>query len=119
MPIRYSRSLWGKRPLQSLLILLLIICVLIGLPRSILTGSMFDLRSIPSSNKVNLKYEAALVVASRVKDNTAWLQGKFPAWKKSIYVVDDPKASLTVPVNKGREAMVYLTCVSRSHCQEH
>ncbi|KAK7948001.1 uncharacterized protein PG986_008887 [Apiospora aurea] len=32
-----------------------------------------------------------------------------PAWRKRIYTVDDPHAPLTVPKNKGRESMVYLT----------
>ena len=54
-----------------------------------------------------------LVVASLRNENTSWLFENFPEWHKSIYVVDDPTAPLTVMRNKGREAMVYLRCVSR------
>ncbi|ETS73832.1 hypothetical protein PFICI_14778 [Pestalotiopsis fici W106-1] len=52
-----------------------------------------------------------IVVASTKKENTKWLSTYLPEWKTNIYVVDDSKASLTVPVNKGHEAMVYLTYI--------
>ena len=51
----------------------------------------------------------AMVVASRTIDNTSWLQSAFPEWEKNIYVTDDPKVGTSVPANKGREGMVYLT----------
>lgn len=50
-----------------------------------------------------------LVVASMKDDNTSWLYEFFPDWTKSVYVVDDKQAPLTVTLNKGRESMVYLT----------
>lgn len=50
-----------------------------------------------------------LVVASMKKENITWLHDYLTDWKKNIYVVDDPTAELTVPLNKGREAMVFLT----------
>lgn len=50
-----------------------------------------------------------MVVASMKKDNTSWLFENFPDWHKSVYVVDDEDAELTVGENKGRESMVYLT----------
>jgi hypothetical protein len=53
----------------------------------------------------------AFVVASRMTENTTWLEQFFPDWEKSIYHVDEPLAALTVPKNKGRESMVYLTYV--------
>ena len=40
-----------------------------------------------------------------------------PGWSRSVYVVDDPSAKLTVPKNKGREAMVYLTYVEQTQRQ--
>lgn len=52
-----------------------------------------------------------LVVASMVGDNTTWLYDSLPDWHKSIYIVDDKYADLTVTINKGRESMVYLTYV--------
>jgi hypothetical protein len=50
-----------------------------------------------------------MVVASMKSDDTSWLLEYFPDWTKSIYVVDDKHAPLTVTRNKGRESMVYLT----------
>jgi hypothetical protein len=53
----------------------------------------------------------AVVIASQRSENTTWLDEYFPEWEKNIYRVDDENAPLTVPRNKGRESMVYLTCV--------
>ena len=50
-----------------------------------------------------------LVVASVASDNTTWLEEYLPDWDANVYVADDPTAALTVPENKGREAMAYLT----------
>ena len=50
-----------------------------------------------------------IVVASLKSENTSWVQQHLPNWFRSIYIVDDPSAKLTVPRNKGREAMVYLS----------
>ncbi|KAI1189177.1 hypothetical protein F5B17DRAFT_392274 [Nemania serpens] len=50
-----------------------------------------------------------LVVASIKSENTSWIPTLLPELHANIYVADDSKAPLTVPVNKGREAMVYLT----------
>ena len=52
-----------------------------------------------------------VVAASLTSENTSWLHEYFPEWQKKIYVVDDARASLTVPKNKGHEAMAYLTWV--------
>jgi hypothetical protein len=54
----------------------------------------------------------ALIIASTTASNLTWLPSpKNSPWTQHIYVVDDPSASLTVPVNKGNEAMVYLTFI--------
>lgn len=53
----------------------------------------------------------AVVVASRAGEDTTWLDDYFPEWEKNIYRVDNEYAKLTVPKNKGRESMVYLTWV--------
>jgi hypothetical protein len=57
------------------------------------------------------KRRTAVVVASQASENATWLTEYFPQWEKNIYRVDDPDAPLTVPMNKGRESMVYLTYV--------
>lgn len=51
----------------------------------------------------------AVVVASQKSEDPSWLDEYFPTWEKNIYRVDDSKAKLAVPKNKGRESMVYLT----------
>lgn len=50
-----------------------------------------------------------LIVASVTSENTTWLEEHLPDWDSNVYVANDPKAWLTVPQNKGRESMVYLT----------
>ena len=55
--------------------------------------------------------KTAVVVASQRGENVTWLDEYFPTWEKNIYRVDDENAPLTVPMNKGRESMAYLTCV--------
>jgi len=50
----------------------------------------------------------ALVVASQSSDNTTWLEESFPTWEKAVYLTDAP-SNLSVPANRGRESMVYLT----------
>ncbi|KAK2871881.1 hypothetical protein FQN49_002735 [Arthroderma sp. PD_2] len=52
-----------------------------------------------------------MVVASMKRENITWLHNYLLDWKKNIYVVDDSTAELTVPQNKGREAMVFLTYI--------
>ena len=59
-------------------------------------------------------FSKEFVVASLKEDDTSWLHEHFPDWKANIYVVNDKAAKLTVPINKGREAMVYLTYVALS-----
>ncbi|KAL2156282.1 hypothetical protein VTH82DRAFT_1027 [Thermothelomyces myriococcoides] len=50
-----------------------------------------------------------VVVASISTEDTKWVHRFLPGWARSVYIVDDPSAKLTVPENKGREAMVYLS----------
>jgi hypothetical protein len=65
-----------------------------------------------TSDLSHMKYDLSpdqvvLVVASQTKDNTTWLKTGFPSWEKAVYLTDAP-SNLSVPVNKGREGMVYL-----------
>jgi len=59
--------------------------------------------------KQGAKRRTAVVVASQASEDATWLDEYFPQWEKYIYRVDTPNAKLTVPMNKGRESMVYLT----------
>ncbi|KMP05232.1 hypothetical protein CIRG_04913 [Coccidioides immitis RMSCC 2394] len=64
----------------------------------------------PSISSSDLLFKH-LVVASLKSDNTSWVGEHLPDWQAKVYVADDPKAQLTVPLNKGRESMVYLTYI--------
>ncbi|KAK4447111.1 hypothetical protein QBC34DRAFT_410452 [Podospora aff. communis PSN243] len=63
----------------------------------------------PAKPQTDALHAVELVVASTQRENTSWVHRNLPDWSHSIYVVDDASAMLTVPQNKGREAMVYLT----------
>ncbi|KAG8207305.1 hypothetical protein GTR04_5318 [Trichophyton interdigitale] len=52
-----------------------------------------------------------MVIASKKSENVTWLHDYLPNWKKNIYVVDNSSAELTIPQDKGREAMVFLTYI--------
>lgn len=65
-------------------------------------------RTIPPQFEVP-PLEKVLVVASLKEENTRWIQQRLPKWPVANYIVDDPSAEFHVPLNKGREAMVYLT----------
>ncbi|OTB08003.1 hypothetical protein M426DRAFT_52592 [Hypoxylon sp. CI-4A] len=64
------------------------------------------LKTIPPNNR-----ETEIVVASTSKEDPSWVFAHFMHWSPQVYVTDDPTASLTIPRNKGHEAMVYLTYI--------
>ncbi|KAK7921374.1 hypothetical protein PG985_009396 [Apiospora marii] len=72
-----------------------------------------EAETLPASTKQQDEQpppEVEIVGASLKRDATSWFHRHLPPdWSKRIYVVDDPQTALTVPKNKGREAMVYLT----------
>lgn len=53
----------------------------------------------------------SIVVASVSYEDTTWIQDYLPDWENNIYVVDDKKANLTVFINHGHEAAVYLSYI--------
>ncbi|KAI1442498.1 hypothetical protein F5Y02DRAFT_257064 [Annulohypoxylon stygium] len=70
----------------------------------------------PTSNDVvhpppTIHRETEIVVASTSDEDASWVYRHFPQWNPKVYIVDDPLTLLTVPKNKGREAMVYLTYI--------
>ncbi|EDN10164.1 predicted protein [Histoplasma mississippiense (nom. inval.)] len=69
--------------------------------------------SIPPSWKqsIGLVRSKEIVVASLKDDDTSWVAEYLSDWNANIYVVDDPRSELTVPMNKARESMVYLTYI--------
>jgi Protein of unknown function (DUF3431) len=103
---RSARILW-------LVPLLVLLAFLINSPPR-LTRWAGGRVSTPSSSSAagspeSVIEEKRLVVASEKADDTTWLQRRLPDWPISRYIVDDQYANLTVPIKKGREAMVYLT----------
>lgn len=80
-------------------------------------GKILQVNGITSTSDAVLetkgkrKRTTAVVVASQASENATWIGEAFPTWQQNIYRVDDPDAPLTVPKNKGRESMVYLTYV--------
>jgi Protein of unknown function (DUF3431) len=67
------------------------------------------LRAHDNTADLSAPASKAFIVASMKKDDTNWISEFLPDWKLIRYVVDDSKAQYTVPRNKGREAMVYLS----------
>ena len=59
-------------------------------------------------------YTRTLVVSRTSLEDTEWIErflGDDPLLTRAVYTVDDSDADLTVPRNKGHEAMVYLTYI--------
>ncbi|KAF2501889.1 hypothetical protein BU16DRAFT_600049 [Lophium mytilinum] len=50
------------------------------------------------------------VMAKVQKEDTTWT-ADLNGWDHAVYEVDNPKATLRVPLNKGKEAMTYLTYI--------
>lgn len=55
--------------------------------------------------------EKAIVMGKLSKEDTSWVHEELPDWETHIYTVDNQSASLHTAVNKGREAMPYLTFI--------
>lgn len=53
-----------------------------------------------------------IVMAKTKAEDTDWVKDNLPDWQRAIYHMDDPEApGLHPPINKGREAMAYLTYI--------
>lgn len=100
---------WRGRQRTNLLVFVCVALFLFIFHRDVLfpTGKP----DLPVSDLRLGEDDVEMVVASMTSENVTWLDNYLLDWKKNIYVVNDRKASHTVPVNKGREAMVFLTFV--------
>jgi len=106
-------SLLNKLLAQVAVLTMFFFLLVAGLLQNTASRFQLDGKHIPKDADVaSLDYEARLVVASQKKDDTTWLRGSLEAWEKGMYVVDNADIDLTVPVNKEKDAMVYLTYVS-------
>ena len=108
-------SMLGLRWPQLRLLLLFIPFIALTL---VLRAAIHSTSLPPEPNNQKPQFRTELVVASLKGDDTSWLHEHFPDWKANIYIVDDQKAEMTVPTNKGREAMVYLTWVQIALVQQ-
>ncbi|QSS55642.1 DUF3431 superfamily domain-containing protein [Histoplasma capsulatum var. duboisii H88] len=71
-----------------------------------------------STNPFNVEVGDKIIVMAKLEEeDTDWVQDELPDWQRAIYVVNpsqktlnDPNA-LTVPRNKGRESMAYLSYI--------
>ncbi|KAL9116138.1 MAG: hypothetical protein Q9227_000507 [Pyrenula ochraceoflavens] len=55
--------------------------------------------------------EKTVVMAVLESENATWAERQLPDWQNAIYHVEDPHAYYHVPMNKGKEAMAYLTFI--------
>jgi len=80
----------------------------VATPTSALLRPTFTAGAVESSGSA---YSQTLVVARLKSEDITWIQQKLPGLQTAIYTVDDAGAPLQPPVNKGHEAMVYLTYI--------
>jgi hypothetical protein len=59
----------------------------------------------------NHNYTQIIVVPKMKAEDISWLEQELPDTPKAVYVVDDRRAPLHPPKNKGNEAMVYLSYI--------
>ncbi|PGH03972.1 hypothetical protein AJ79_07204 [Helicocarpus griseus UAMH5409] len=88
-----------------LIIYLAIFCLLCSAANYLLSSFLASIGFYPGRNNHEI------VVATMGSEDVSWMYEYLPDWKKNVYVVDNPNAELTVPKNKGRESMVYLTYI--------
>lgn len=81
-------------------------------PESIgISAGNADLTGSASQNDTNAPLGRELVFAAMRDSNMSWVKETMPQWPANIYRADAApgEAELTVPANRGNEAMVYLT----------
>ena len=60
-------------------------------------------------------YTKTLVMARISDEDVSWVYDELSGFNLSIHTVDDPNATLTVPANKGHEAMAYLEYIIKNY----
>jgi hypothetical protein len=104
-------SLLSRPYLRRVVVIILVAVFILGFLRTSLYSYGLPQAEAPygMGDEAKKPVERAFVVASMQRDDVAWIHEHLPEWELYRYVVDDPSSQLTVPKNKGREAMVYLT----------
>ncbi|OAX79038.1 hypothetical protein ACJ72_06645, partial [Emergomyces africanus] len=93
------------------LLLLIITIYYVCFGTTILSGSTSKIVLPSWKQSTGLVRSKEIVVASLKSDDTSWIAEHLADWHASVYAVDDKESELTVPVNKARESMVYLTYI--------
>ncbi|KAI4737506.1 hypothetical protein E4T50_12012 [Aureobasidium sp. EXF-12298] len=79
-----------------------------------LRGTARNVSTTKQSENAKLPPSRCLVIASTAEQDTSWVEtqlGNEVGLSKRIYVVDNASSEFSVPLNKGHEAMVYLTYI--------
>ena len=63
----------------------------------------------PVSRMPRSNYSRLIVIPRMGEDDVTWISTELPGLDVSVYVADDPGASLHPPKNKGHEVMIYLS----------
>lgn len=64
----------------------------------------------PDGSKITPTYDRVLVMGKMMAEDTEWVRVKLSDWQHAVYMVDNPSSNhMHTLVNKGREALPYLT----------
>ncbi|GME35917.1 putative kinase-related protein [Neofusicoccum parvum] len=59
--------------------------------------------------------DKVVVMGKTAEEDVTWVNEHLPDWQHAVYSVDDLNATLHTPMNKGKEAMAYLTYLIESY----
>lgn len=100
---------------RAVFVVLVLIAFSLFLKNPFTSSSPKPQASFPAKEDISVgttpQRSKTLVVSSMKKDDTRWIEQNIGGWDIHRYITDDATARYTVPKNKGREAMVYLTWV--------
>lgn len=73
-------------------------------------------RSIPhfehgTGKPIDFNFTKVLVIPHKANEDVQWIEENLPEYQTAIYVVDNARAPLHPPKNKGHEVMVYLSWI--------
>ncbi|KAL9604870.1 MAG: hypothetical protein Q9219_000318 [cf. Caloplaca sp. 3 TL-2023] len=66
-------------------------------------------RFLPGVPNSGSNYSRVMVIPRMNEDDITWISTELPTLEVSIYVANDPSASLHPPKNKGHEVMIYFS----------
>ncbi|MCJ1436600.1 hypothetical protein MMC27_005980 [Xylographa pallens] len=96
--------------LRSAVAALLVTILLLSTIQNVGFGNLKRWRTLPP-HAAGGRASKVIVMGKLEAEDTSWVARDLPDWDNAVYVVDNTSAPLHTPVNKGREAMAYLTYV--------